>query len=63
MKTFYGFLTGGRTKQESLRRTKIRMCRSDDRRPYHWAAFVLIGEGDATVPLRGSSFWRRLLQF
>ncbi len=63
MKTFYGFLTGGRTKQESLRRTKIRMCRSDDRRPYHWAAFVLIGEGDAAVPLRGSSFWRRLLQF
>ncbi len=63
MKTFYGFLTEGRTKQEGLRRTKIRMCRSDDWRPCHWAAFVLIGEGDTAVPLRGSSFWRRLLQF
>ena len=63
MKTFYGFLTDGKTKQEGLRLTKIRMCRSDDWRPYHWAAFVLIGEGDAAVPLRGSSFWRRLLQF
>ena len=63
MKTFYGFLTDGKTKQEGLRRTKIRMCRSNDWRPYHWAAFVLIGEGDAAVPLRGSSFWRRFLQF
>jgi len=27
------------------------MCRSDDWRPYHWAAFVLIGEGDAVIPL------------
>ena len=63
MKTFYGFLTEGRTKQEGLRLTKIRMCRSDDWRPYHWAAFVLIGEGDAAVPLRRSSFWQRLLHF
>ena len=51
MRTFYGFLTEGKTKQEGLRLTKIKMCRSDDWRPYHWAAFVLIGEGDAVIPL------------
>ena len=63
MKTFYGFLTEGRTKQEALRLTKIRMCRSADWRPYHWAAFVLIGEGDASIPLHRPSAWRRFLQF
>lgn len=54
MKAFYGFLTEGKTKQEALRLTKIRMSGSGDWRPYHWAAFVLIGEGDAAVPLHGS---------
>ncbi len=63
MKTFYGFLTEGQTKQEGLRRTKITMCRSDDWRPYHWAAFVLIGEGDAAIPFHRAPFWRRLLHF
>ncbi len=63
MKTFYGFLTDGRTKQESLRLTKIKMCRSRDWRPCHWAAFVLIGEGDAVIPLHRSSIWARLLHF
>jgi CHAT domain-containing protein/Tfp pilus assembly protein PilF len=63
MKSFYGFLTEGKTKQEGLRLTKIKMCRSDEWRPYHWAAFVLIGEGDAIIPLHRLSFWRRLLHF
>jgi CHAT domain-containing protein/tetratricopeptide (TPR) repeat protein len=63
MKTFYGFLTEGKTKQEALRLTKIRMCGSDDWRPYHWAAFVLIGEGDAAVPLHGSPSRRGLPHF
>ena len=63
MKSFYGYLTEGQTKQESLRLTKIKMCRSGKWRPCHWAAFVLIGEGDAVIPLHRSSFWRRLLHF
>jgi CHAT domain-containing protein len=63
MKTFYGFLTEGKTKQEGLRLTKLKMCRSDEWRPYHWAAFVLIGEGDTIIPLHKLSFWRRLLHF
>ena len=63
MKSYYGYLTEGRTKQESLRLTKIKMCRSGKWRPYHWAAFVLIGEGDAVIPLHGLSFWRRFLHF
>ena len=63
MKTFYGYLTEGKAKRESLRLTKLKMCRSDEWRPYHWAAFVLIGEGDAIIPLRKLSFWRKLLHF
>jgi CHAT domain-containing protein/tetratricopeptide (TPR) repeat protein len=63
MKTFYGFLTEGKTKQEALRLTKIRMCGSGDWRPYHWAAFVLIGEGDAAVPLHRSPSRRGLPHF
>jgi CHAT domain-containing protein len=63
MKSFYGFLTEGETKQESLRLTKIKMCRSDAWRPYHWAAFVLIGEGDAAIALHRAPFWLRPLHF
>ena len=61
MRTYYGFLTRGRTKQEALRQTKIKMSRSRGSRPFHWAAFILIGEGGAGVPLHPSPWWRRLL--
>ncbi len=63
MKSYYGYLTEGQTKQEGLRLTKIKMCRSGKWRPYHWAAFVLIGEGAAAIPLHRLSFWSKLLQF
>jgi CHAT domain-containing protein/Flp pilus assembly protein TadD len=61
MRTYYEYLTRGRTKQEALRLTKIKMSRSPGSRPFHWAAFILIGEGGAGVPLHPSPWWRRLL--
>ena len=63
MKSYYAYLTEGRTKQEALRLTKIKMCHSAAWRPCLWAAFVLIGESDAAVPLRRSSLLRRLVHF
>ena len=60
MRTYYEYLTRGRTKQEALRLTKIKMSRLRGSRPFHWAAFILIGEGGAGVPLHPSPWWRRL---
>ena len=58
MRSFYDFLTKGKTKQEALRLTKIRSSRS---RPFHWAPFILMGEGDAGVALHSAPWWRRAL--
>jgi len=63
MRTYYEYLTRGRTKREALRLTKIEMSRSRGARPFHWAPFILIGEGGAGVLLHPSPWWRRLLHF
>jgi CHAT domain-containing protein/Tfp pilus assembly protein PilF len=61
MKNFYDYLAQGKSKSEALRLTKIRMCHSRSWHPYHWGAFVLIGEGEGGISLRRPSFWARLL--
>jgi CHAT domain-containing protein len=63
MRDYYRYLMRGKTKQEALRLTKIEMSRTRDGRPYHWAAFVLIGEGAAGIPLHRAPWWRRLFHF
>jgi CHAT domain-containing protein len=63
MQKFYGFLTDGKTIQESLRLTKLYMCNSNKWRPCHWATFVLIGDGGNILRLHKSSFWSRLPHF
>jgi CHAT domain-containing protein len=63
MEKYYGYLALGETKQEALRLTKIRMSRARNGDPYHWAAFVLIGEGAAGVPLQRAPWWRRAFHF
>jgi CHAT domain-containing protein len=60
MKDFYAYLTAGKTKQEALRLTKVKMSRSGEWRPCHWAAFVLVGEGGAGVGLHRAPFWGRV---
>ena len=63
MKYFYTFLTKGKTKQEALCLTKIKMLRSRYNRPYHWAAFILIGDSDAKINLHRSNFWEKVISF
>ena len=63
MRTYYEYLTRGRTKRQALRLTKIAMSRSRGARPFHWAPFILIGEGGAGVPLHPSPWWRRVFHF
>jgi CHAT domain-containing protein/Tfp pilus assembly protein PilF len=60
MRHFYGYLADGLPKQEALRRAKIRMLHSKDSPPYHWAAFVLIGEGRSPVLFHRIGIWQRL---
>jgi CHAT domain-containing protein/Tfp pilus assembly protein PilF len=61
MKLFYGCMAEGKAVQEAIRLAKIKMCRSGDSPPYYWAAFVLIGQGNARIPLHRASFWSRIL--
>lgn len=63
MKIFYSRLAQGKTAQEALRLAKLEMCRSAECRPYHWAAFVLIGAGNSEIPLHPASLWSRLFHF
>jgi CHAT domain-containing protein len=51
MEHFYDFLSEGNNKSAALRRAKIRMIQSDNNHPYHWGAFILIGEFDSSIPL------------
>ncbi len=46
MKRFYGYLHGGKTKDEALRAAQIDQIRgrSGSRHPFHWAAFELFGD-------------------
>jgi CHAT domain-containing protein len=45
MKRVYGYLKGGRTKDDALRAAQIEMIRAGgSSHPFHWAAFQLIGD-------------------
>jgi CHAT domain-containing protein len=45
MQRFYGYLRGGRSKDEALRATQTDLIRSQGfSHPYHWAAFQLAGD-------------------
>jgi CHAT domain-containing protein len=50
MEYFYADLTKGRTKREALALAKKRMLRSIYSSPYHWAAFILLGEAGVRMP-------------
>jgi CHAT domain-containing protein len=63
MKHFYKYLSHGKTKQEALRLTKIKMLHSKYNHPYYWAAFVLTGDSDSIISLSKKPFWEKLLIF
>jgi len=47
MKRFYGYLRGGRSKDEALRQSQVDLIRSTKKEfshPYYWAAFQLSGD-------------------
>jgi CHAT domain-containing protein/Tfp pilus assembly protein PilF len=44
MSNFYGFLTQGKNKSESLQLAKLEMLKSKYSHPFYWAAFILNGE-------------------
>jgi CHAT domain-containing protein len=46
MKRFYGYLRGGKSKDEALRAAQIEQIRERTRssHPFHWAAFQLTGD-------------------
>lgn len=43
MKEFYQFLLAGDSKDEALRKAKLKMIHSGKSHPYYWAAFILTG--------------------
>jgi tetratricopeptide (TPR) repeat protein len=49
MKHFYGFLSQGMNKAQSLRLAKLEMIKSKYSHPFYWAAFVLNGEYSSKV--------------
>ena len=49
MKHFYGFLSQGKNKAQSLRLAKLEMIKSKYSHPFYWAAFVLNGEYSSKV--------------
>jgi CHAT domain-containing protein len=46
MTRFYGYLKAGKTKDDALRAAQIELIRTrrPSSRPFHWAAFQLIGD-------------------
>jgi len=60
MKHFYECLAEGKTKQDALGLTKIKMLSTEYSKPYYWASFVLIGESDCPIELQKSSWVDRL---
>jgi CHAT domain-containing protein len=53
MADFYGHLAEGLSKAEALRKAKLDMMGNGaSSAPRYWAAFVLLGEGDQSIPLK-----------
>jgi CHAT domain-containing protein len=44
MKRFYGHLVRGKSKDQALQAAQQDLIRSRTSRPYHWAAYTLIGD-------------------
>ena len=51
MSHFYKYLVRGESKAEALRQAKLKMIQSKYSHPYHWAAFVLVGDFDSPVKI------------
>jgi CHAT domain-containing protein/Tfp pilus assembly protein PilF len=52
MERFYHHLAAGSSKAGALREAKLDLLRdSTSSAPHHWAAFVLIGEGERSIPI------------
>jgi CHAT domain-containing protein len=51
MNHFYNYLTRGEPKVQALRLAKLKMQQSKYSHPYHWAAFILIGDFDSPVKM------------
>jgi CHAT domain-containing protein len=51
MNHFYNYLTRGEPKVQALRLAKLKMQQSKYSHPYHWAAFVLIGDFDTPIKI------------
>ncbi|MFQ6083180.1 MAG: CHAT domain-containing protein [Candidatus Aminicenantia bacterium] len=60
MTYFYEYLSQGKSKSEALRQTKIKMLKSNYNHPFHWAAFILIGDYNSSIKISKPSFWERL---
>jgi CHAT domain-containing protein/tetratricopeptide (TPR) repeat protein len=61
MGSFYRSLSAGRSKAAALRSAKLASFRRGEP-PRIWAAFVLLGEPDEPVPLKGETLWARLTE-
>jgi CHAT domain-containing protein len=48
---FYEYLARGESKSQALRLAKLKMQQSKYSHPYHWAAFILIGDFDSPVKM------------
>jgi hypothetical protein len=63
MEDFYRRLAKGEAKADALRGAKLDAFRRDPNlAPRFWAAFILMGDGNGTVPLIKVPFWRRLFR-
>lgn len=61
MESFYRNLAGGMSKGDALTLAKRDLLRrKPDLAPRFWAAFVLLGDAKAAIPLAPPSLWRRL---
>lgn len=51
MKYFYQCIVEGKTKAQALRLAKIKMINSKYSHPFHWAAFILMGDYDSSIKI------------
>ncbi|NOR52689.1 MAG: CHAT domain-containing protein [Candidatus Aminicenantes bacterium] len=51
MKCFYQYIIEGKSKAQALRLAKIKMINSKYSHPFHWAAFILMGDYGSSVEM------------